>query len=83
MNLREFFESDLHKRIIKFFRGNPASIDTPRGTATWVGYKREEARRALEELAKAGIQISLLTPSTPRYAYTRNSDIIKEIERLI
>ena len=83
MNLKKFFDSDLHKRIILFFRDNPASVDTPRGVSTWIGYSREETKKALDELAKAGILNSIASSSTSGYSFTQDKKIIKSINEFI
>jgi hypothetical protein len=83
MNLKKFFDSDLHKRIILFFRENPASVDTPRGIATWIGYSREETKKALDELAEAGILNSIATSSTSGYSFTQDGKIIESINSFI
>jgi len=83
MNLKKFFNSQLHKQIIVFFQENPNSIDTPRGIAAWVGCSRDEAKKALEELAEAGILNSISTSSTSGYSFTSDKDVVKRIEKLI
>jgi len=83
MNLKKFFNSQLHKQIIVFFQENPNSIDTPRGIAAWVGCSRDEAKKALEELAEAGILNSISTSSTSGYSFTNDKDVVKRIEKLI
>lgn len=55
-------------------------MDTPRGVATWVGHNREETKRALEELAEAGILNSISTSSTSGYSFTQDEKIIKKIK---
>ncbi|NQT90495.1 MAG: hypothetical protein HQ558_04495 [Candidatus Omnitrophica bacterium] len=68
MSSKRLPKSGLHKRIIAFFKSHPESIDTPRGVATWVGCSREEAKKALDELVKAGMLNSILTSSTSGYS---------------
>lgn len=82
MNLKKFFDSELHKKIILFFYENPTSVDTPRGIATWIGHSREETKRALEELADAGILNSISTTSTSGYSFTQDPKVINKIRRL-
>lgn len=83
MNLKKFFDSELHRKIILFFQENPNSIDTPRGVATWVGCSRDEAKKALKELAEAGVLSSISTSSTSGYSRTQDKKIISKIEKLI
>jgi len=83
MSLKKFFSSQLHKQIIIFFHENPNSIDTPRGIAAWVGCSRDEAKKALEELAEARILNSISTSSTSGYSCTHDKDILKRIKKLI
>lgn len=79
MSLKKFFDSELHKKIILFFQENPASLDSPRGVATWVGYSRPETKKALDELAEAGILDSISATSTSGYSFTQDKKIIKKI----
>lgn len=79
MNLRKFFNSELHKRIILFFQENPASLDSPRGIATWIGYSRQETKKALDELTEAGILNSISATSTSGYSFTKDKKIIKKL----
>lgn len=80
MNLKRFFDSDLHKKIILFFEENPTSVDSPRGVAIWVGYSRQETKRALDELVEAGILNSISTTSTSGYSLTQDESLIKKIK---
>ena len=83
MNLKKFFNSDLHRRIIIFFKENPSSVDSPRGVATWVGYNRRDTKKALDELAEAGVLDSISTSSTSGYSFTQDKQVIKQIEKII
>jgi hypothetical protein len=80
MNLKKFYDSHLHKKIILFFIENPASVDSPRGIATWVGHSREEAKAALDELVEAGILDSIEAPSTAGYSFTKDEKRIRQIK---
>lgn len=80
MNLKKFFDSELHKKIILFFLENPTSVDSPRGIATWVGYGRQETKKALDELAEAGILNSISTSSTSGYSFIQDKKLIKKIK---
>lgn len=83
MNLKRFFDSDLHKKIIIFFKENPTSIDSPRGIATWVGQSRRETKKALDELAEGGILNSISIPSTSGYSFTQDEKIIDKIKEYL
>ncbi|NQT95121.1 MAG: hypothetical protein HQ572_01590 [Candidatus Omnitrophica bacterium] len=80
MSLKKFFNSEIHKKVIIFFRDNPSSIDTPRGVATWVGTSREKAKKVLDELQKEGILNAIETSSTSGYSFTQDKKIIKKID---
>ena len=54
----KLFKSKIHLKIIKFFHENQASLDTPRGIATWVGEDRPTVASALEDLVKAKILVA-------------------------
>jgi len=79
MILKKFFSSELHRKVILFFKENPSSIDTPRGVATWIGASREESKRVLDELQRASILDAIETPSTSGYSFTQDKKMIKQI----
>lgn len=83
MNLDKAFESTLHRKIIQFFHENQASIDTPKGVATWIGEERSGVKDALEDLVKLEILIPHRATSTTGYGYTRDAKLIKRIEKLL
>jgi hypothetical protein len=69
----------IYFKIIRFFHENPASIDTPRGVAAWTGESRQDAKKALLELAELKIITPHMVSSTTAYSYTRDSRLIKKI----
>ena len=77
----KLFKSQIHFKIIKFFHENQASIDTPRGIATWIGEERSKVRNALEDLVKVKILIAHRATSTTGYGYTRDEKLISKIEK--
>lgn len=83
MNLEAVFNSPTHRKIIQFFHENQASIDTPKGVATWVGEDRLKVKDALEDLVDIGILTPHRSTSTTGYGYTRDSKLIRKIERLL
>lgn len=83
MNLKKFFNSDIHKKIIAFFHQNPSSIDTPRGVSAWVNHDRAEVDEVLKELCKAKILDAHKSATATGYSYTRDKKIIKQIEKLL
>lgn len=83
MNLKKFFKSDIHKKIIRFFHQNPSSIDTPRGVATWINYDRGKVSKALKELVKEEILNSHKSATATGYSYTTDKKIIDNIEKLL
>jgi len=82
MSLKKFFKSEIHKKIILFFKENPSSIDTPRGVAAWVGTNREKAKKVLDELEQAGVLTAIETTSTSGYSFTQDKKIIKQVKDL-
>ena len=80
-NFNKIFKSKIHVKIVSFFHENQASIDTPRGIATWTGYKKELVKKALDELTEMDILIAHRVSSTTGYSYTHNKKIIKAIDR--
>jgi hypothetical protein len=62
MNTDSAFRSKIHKKIIAFFHENQASIDTPRGVATWIGEDRAKVKLALggSKLAPNSREFALL-----------------------
>lgn len=81
MNLKKFFKSDIHKKIILFFHQNPSSIDTPRGVATWINYDRPKVNKALKELSKHKILNVHKSATATGYSYTTDKKIIREIKK--
>ena len=47
MDINDAASSKVHLKIIAFFHENQASIDTPRGVATWIGEDRAKVKQAL------------------------------------
>ena len=83
MDIDKLFSSDIHMKIIKFFHENQASIDTPRGVATWVGEDRSKVKGALEDLVKARVLVAHRATSTTGYGYTSDEKLISKIEKLL
>ena len=83
MDIDKIFRSDIHVKIISFFHENQASIDTPRGVATWIGADRAKAKAALEDLVKAKILVAHRTSSTTGYSYTSDGRLISKIGKLL
>ena len=83
MAKKNIFGSSLHLKIIKFFHENQASIDTPRGVATWIGEDRAKVKSALEDLVKNKILVADRAASTTGYGYTRDTALISKIEKVL
>ncbi|MBN2453082.1 MAG: hypothetical protein JXB40_02315 [Candidatus Omnitrophica bacterium] len=83
MNIEKAFKSDLHLKIIRFFHENQASIDTPRGVATWVGEDRSKVKKALEDLVLLNLLVAHRTTSTTGYSYTREAKLIRKVSALL
>jgi len=83
MNIKEAFNSPIHRKIIQFFHENQASIDTPKGVATWVGEDRSKVKDALEDLVALKVLVPHRATSTTGYGYTRDMKIIKQIGQLL
>jgi len=83
MNLKKFFKSPLHKKIIIFFHQNPSSVDTSRGVATWINYDGPKVSQALKELAKEKILNIHNSATATGYSYTTDKKIIEKIEKLL
>jgi len=76
-------KSDINLKVVRFFHENQASIDTPRGVATWIGEDRSKVKKALEELIAADILVAHRSTSTTGYSYTRNAKLISQIDKLL
>ena len=83
MDTGKIFRSEIHVKIITFFHENQASIDTPRGVATWIGEDRAKVKATLEDLVKAKILVAHRTTSTTGYSYTSEDKLISKIEKLL
>ncbi len=83
MEIAKLLASKIRRKIVAFFHENQASIDTPRGVATWIGEDRSKVKKALEELVDAGVLIAHRSSSTSGYSYTRNPRIISKISEII
>jgi len=79
----KLLKSSIHLKIIKFFHENQASIDTPRGVATWVGEDKTKVRKALEDLVSAKVLVAHRATSTTGYSYTRDENTIAKIEKYL
>ena len=83
MGIKKAFESRIHRKIISFFHENQASIDTPRGVATWIEEDRTKVKEALEDLVRLNVLVAHRATSTTGYGYTRDEKIISQIEKLL
>ena len=83
MDIKRAVESKIHRKIISFFHENQASIDTPRGVATWIGEDRARVKQALEDLVALEILVAHRTTSTTGYSYTRDRKIIASVGKLL
>ena len=83
MDLNKTARSEIHLKIIKFFHENQASIDTPRGVATWVAEDRSKVKSALEDLVKARILVAHRAASITGYSYTSDEKLISKIKKLL
>ncbi len=83
MELKQAFAKTIHRKIIQFFHENQASIDTPRGVATWIGEERAKVVDALEDLVSLKVLVPHRSPSTTGYSYTREEKLIKKIDKLL
>jgi hypothetical protein len=83
MDINKAFASSIHRKIIAFFHENQASIDTPRGIATWIGEERQKVKKPLEDLVALKILVAHRSTSTTGYSYTRDAKLISKISKLI
>lgn len=83
MDINKAFASEIHRKIIAFFHENQASIDTPRGIATWIGEDRIKVKTALEDLVSSNILVAHRATSTTGYSYTRDEKLILKISKLL
>ena len=83
MDTDKIFQSEINVKIITFFHENQASIDTPRGVATWINEDRSKVKAALESLVKARILVAHRATSTTGYSYTSEDKLISKIGKLL
>lgn len=80
MKLNKYLQSQINRKIIKFFLENPSSIDTSRGIATWINENVNKTEKALKELVKAKILVLHSSNATSAYGYTTDAHIISKIK---
>ena len=83
MDINKIVESDIHLKVLTFFHENQASIDTPRGVATWIGEERSKVKATLEDLVKARILVAHRATSTTGYSYTSDEKLIAKVGKLL
>jgi hypothetical protein len=83
MNIDDALRSSIHCKIIRFFHENQASIDTPRGVATWIREDRLKVKNALEDLAGLEILVAHPVTSTTGYSYTQKRTIVSKISKFL
>jgi predicted transcriptional regulator len=83
MKIDDALRSPIHGKIIAFFHENQASIDTPRGVATWIREERSRVKQALEDLVSLNILVAHRATSTTGYSYTSDSSLISKIEKFL
>ena len=83
MNLNNTIRSNIHLKTVRFFHENQASIDTPRGVATWIGEERTKVKKALEDLVLAKILVAHRATSTTGYSYTNDPKIILAVGKFL
>ena len=83
MGINKAVKSEIHLKVLRFFHENQASIDTPRGVATWVGEDRAKVKKALEDLVLLDILVAHRATSTTGYSYTRDAKIISSVENFL
>lgn len=83
MDINKAVKSEIHLKVLRFFHENQASIDTPRGVATWVGEDRAKVKKALEDLVLFDILVAHRATSTTGYSYTRDAKIISSVEKFL
>ena len=83
MNIDDALKKDVHLKIVRFFHENQASIDTPRGVATWIREDRSRVKKALEDLVGLNILVAHRATSTTGYSYTREKGIVTKIGKFL
>lgn len=83
MDANKMLESPIHRKIVAFFHENQASIDTPRGIATWIEEDRTRVKKALEDLVDLKILVAHRSTSTTGYSYTDDKKLISKIDKLL
>jgi len=79
MKLEKYLDTEINRKIIRFFLENPSSIDTSRGIATWINENADRTEKALYTLANAKILILHKTGLTIAYACTTDKRTISKI----
>ncbi|MFH1847619.1 MAG: hypothetical protein ABH825_00170 [Candidatus Omnitrophota bacterium] len=80
MDLNKLIKDPIFFKIVKFFSENPASIDTPRGIATWIGEDKPVTKNMLDKLVDLKILTAHKVSSTTGYSYTDDRELIRKID---
>lgn len=83
MDINSALRSETHRKIVSFFHENQASIDTPKGVATWIGADRSKVKDALEDLVRLKILVAHRSTSTTGYSYTRDEKIMAKVAKFL
>lgn len=83
MELENLLKKQIHRKILKFFHENPASVDTARGIATWTSQDIKKVKTALKKLSDLGLLVAHKVSSTTGYSYTRDKKKVSLINKLL
>ena len=81
--IKKLLKNAAAKEILSFFYQNQTSIDSVGGVSVWVNRDRSEVEKVLDEMVSLGILGKDSTGATRGYCYTRDSKMMKIIDKIM
>lgn len=81
MNLKKMLKSQLHYKILKFFKENPSSLETVEGIASWVGENEIKIKSAVDEIFKQGFLVKHGSSDITGYGLTNDEKLINKLNK--
>ncbi len=83
MNIKELLKSELHYKILKFFKENPSSLETIKGITSWIGENKHKVKEAVDEIEKHNFLIKHESDDVTGYGLTYDEKLIKKLDKYL